>query len=87
MSATVSDLVEHDENLNGDAGCGISFLKKVIYQVLTKTLPYGISSVDKTKVLLMAPTNVAAINIDGTTIHTALNIPISNFWENFTTSK
>ena len=73
--------------LSGDAGCGLSFLTKVIYQALTKTLSYGISSVDKTKVLLMAPKNVAAINIDDTTIHTALNIPISHFWENFTTSK
>ena len=27
----------------------------------------------------MAPTGVAAININGATIHTALNIPISQF--------
>ena len=154
MSATVSDLVEHDENLTDDAtifeessslptyvvpvlmpGSELNvkirsfnekqqqlfnilqswakqhiknksvsypsiteplhiFLKviyqaltKVIYQALTETLSYGISSVDKAKVLLMAPKNVAAINVDDTTIHTALNIPISHFWENFTTTK
>ena len=30
----------------------------------------------------MAPTGVAAINIDGTTIHTALNIPVGYFGKN-----
>ena len=58
--------------LAGNAGCGKSFLMKVLYQSLTKILSYGIVSLDKPKVLLMAPTAVAAINIDGTTIHTAL---------------
>ena len=43
---------------------------RVIYQSLTKTLSYGNTLVDKPKALLMVPTGVAAINIDGTTIHT-----------------
>ena len=30
----------------------------------------------------MAPTGVAAVNIDGTTIHTALDIPIGSFGKN-----
>ena len=30
----------------------------------------------------MAPTGVAAINIDGTTVHTALNIPVGHFGKN-----
>ena len=30
----------------------------------------------------MAPTRVAAINIDGTTVHTALNIPVGHFGKN-----
>ena len=68
--------------LTGNAGCGKSFLMKVLYQSLTKTLSYGNMSVDKPKVLLMAPTGVAAINIDGTTIHTALNIPLGSFGKN-----
>ena len=55
---------------------------KVLYQSLTKTLLHGNVSVDKTKVLLIAPTDVAAVNIDGTTIHTALNIPIAFFGKN-----
>ena len=32
----------------------------------------------------MAPTDVAAINIDGRTIHTAFNIPVGNFSCNLT---
>ena len=68
--------------LTGDAGCGKSFLMKVIYQSLTKIFSYGNVSLDKTKVLLMAPTGVAAIIIDGTTIHTALNIPVDHFGKN-----
>ena len=64
--------------LTGNAGCGKSFLMKVLHQSLTKILSYGNVSLDKPKVLLMAPTGVAAINIDGTTIHTALNIPINH---------
>ena len=68
--------------LTGNAGCGKSFLMKVLYQSLTKTLSYGNISLDKPKVLLMAPTGVAAINIDGTTIHTALNIPVGSFGKN-----
>ena len=55
--------------LTSDVGCGKSFLMRVIYQSLTKTLSYGNTLVDKPKALLMAPTGVAATNIDGTTIH------------------
>ena len=68
--------------LTGNAGCGKSFLMKVLYQSLTKTLSYGNISLDKPKVLLMVPTGVAAINIDGTTIHTALHIPVGSFGKN-----
>ena len=66
--------------LTGNAGCGKSFLMKLLYHSLTKT--FACANVEKPKVLLMAPTGVAAINIDGTTIHTALNIPIGNFGKN-----
>ena len=38
--------------------------------------------VDKTKALLMAPTGVAAINIDGTTVPTDFNIPVGHFGSN-----
>ena len=52
----------------------------VLCQSLTKIfLSYENISSDKLKLLLMAPTDVAAINIDGAVIHTALNIPINQF--------
>ena len=65
--------------LTGNAGCGKSFLMKVIYQSLTKTLSYGVAVIEKPKVLLMALTGVAAIQVDGTTIHTALGMPAGHF--------
>ena len=68
--------------LTGDAGCGKSFLIKLMYQSLTKVFSYGNVSLDKAKVLFMSPTAVAAINIDDTTIHTALNIPVGHFGKN-----
>ena len=62
--------------LTGNAGCGKSFLMKVIYQSLTKTLSHGDVVIEKPKVLLMAPTGVAATQVDGTTKHTALGTPV-----------
>ena len=51
---------------------------KCLYEALNKVLSYkGDNS--KTKVLLLASTGVAAINISGTTIHTGLGIPCTNF--------
>ena len=47
-----------------------------MHQSLTETLPYGNVGADKPNVLLMASTGVASINVDGTTIHIALNIPV-----------
>ena len=57
---------------------------KVLYQSLIKALSYGNVSVDIPKVLLMTPIGVAAVNIDGTTIHTALDILIGSFCKNLT---
>ena len=65
--------------LTGHASCGKSFLMNVLYQSLTKILSYGNVSLDKPKVLLMTSTGAAAINIDGTTIHIALNRSINQF--------
>ena len=67
-----ADPLEHEPLhifLTSNVGCEKSFLMRVIYQSLTKTLSYGNTLVDKPKALLMAPTGVAAINNDGTTIH------------------
>ena len=64
--------------LTGNGGCGKSFLVKCMYEALNKLLSYkGDNS--KAKVMLLAPTGVAAININGTTIHTGLGIPCTNF--------
>ena len=68
--------------LAGGECCGKSFLMKVMYQSLIKIFSYGNVSLDKRKVLLMAPIGVAAINNDGTTIPTALNIPVGHFGKN-----
>ena len=65
--------------LTGNAGCGKSFLTKVLYQSLSKTFSYRNSELEKAKVLLLAPTGVAAINMGGTTINTGLNIPVGCF--------
>ena len=61
--------------ITGGAGAGKSHLIKTIYHTTTKTFRHGFTNPDKPTVLLMAPTGVAAININGTTIHTALAIP------------
>ena len=56
------------------AGAGKSHLIKAIYHTAVKTFRYGTVNPDRPTVALMAPTGVAAININGTTIHTALSI-------------
>ena len=61
--------------LTGGGGSGKSHLIKTIYHTATKTFRHGPTNTEKPTVLLMAPTGVAAININGTTINTALAIP------------
>ena len=62
--------------VTGSGGCGKSHLIKTIYYSLTKALCSKES--EKPKVLLLAPTGVAAINIEGITIHSGLGIPIGH---------
>ena len=61
--------------ISGSGGTGKSHLIRNLYHTATKTFRHGQSNAEKPTVLLMAPTGVAAININGTTIHTALAIP------------
>lgn len=68
--------------LTGAGGCGKSHLIHTLYQALTKQLYYRSRNIEKPKVLLVAPTGVAAININGTTIHTALGIPVGHYGKN-----
>ena len=68
--------------LTGGAGTGKSHLIKTIYHALTKVFSYRAMTLDKPKVLLVAPTGVAAVNINGTTIHTSLRIPVGRYGKN-----
>jgi DNA replication protein DnaC len=61
--------------ITGGAGSGKSHLIKTIYHTATKTFRQAPMNPEFPTVLLMAPTGVAAININGTTINTALAIP------------
>ena len=61
--------------VTGGAGAGKSHLIKTIYHTTKKAFRHGITNSEKPTGLLMAPTGAAAININGTTIHTALAIP------------
>ena len=49
---------------------------KTIYMSLSKVLMYKGGELDKPRILLLAPTGVAAININGTTIHSGLGINV-----------
>ena len=60
--------------VSGGAGVGKSKVLSVIDQFSSKILSFN--SCDKLCVLKLAPTGVAAINIDGSTIHSVLGIPI-----------
>jgi hypothetical protein len=61
--------------VTGGGGAGKSHLIKAIYHTVTKTFRHAPMNPELPSVLLMAPTGVAAININGTTVHTALAIP------------
>ena len=61
--------------LTGGGGAGKSHLIKTIYHTAVKTFRHPPINPELPTVLLMAPTGVAAINIDGTTINTGLAIP------------
>ncbi|CAB4037856.1 ATP-dependent DNA helicase PIF1, partial [Paramuricea clavata] len=61
--------------VTGGGGAGKSHLIKAIYHTVTKTFRYAPMNSELPSVLLMAPTGVAAININGTTVNTALAIP------------
>ncbi|XP_068742020.1 uncharacterized protein [Montipora capricornis] len=61
--------------ITGGAGAGKSHLIHTIYHTVTKTFRHSPMNPELPTVLLMAPTGVGAINIDGTTINTALAIP------------
>ena len=61
--------------LTGGGGAGKSHLIKTIYHTAVKTFRHPPFNPELPTVLMMAPTGVAAINIDGTTINTGIAIP------------
>ena len=61
--------------LTGGGGAGKSHLIKTIYHTAVKTFRHPPCNPELATVLLLAPTGVAAINIDGTTVNTGLVIP------------
>ena len=61
--------------LSGSSGVGKSHLIKTIYQSVPKVLQYHGGSPDKPRILILAPTDVASINVNGIAIHSALSIP------------
>ena len=63
--------------ITGSASVGKSRLISTIRLFLEKTFTDYVGTADKPKVLVLAPIGVAAINVDGTTIHSALGIPVN----------
>ena len=61
--------------ITGGAGTGKSRTIKAIFHTAVKTFRRATLKPEMTTVLLVAPTGVAAININGTTINSALAIP------------
>ena len=62
--------------ITGGAGVGKSHMIKTIYMSLSKVLMYKGGELDKPRILLLAPTGVAAVNINGTTIRSGLEINV-----------
>lgn len=64
--------------LTGGAGVGKSLVLRTLHHALTRTLGKEPGdNPDSLRVLLTAPTGKAAFNINGTTLHTAFQIPIN----------
>ena len=61
--------------VTGGGGGGKSHLIRTIYHTAVNMFKHGAVNLSLATVLLMAPTGVAAVNISGTTVNTALAIP------------
>ena len=62
--------------LSGSGETGKSHLVKVIYNAISKTFLYYCKDPEKPRVLLLGPTEISAVNIGGTTIHSNLVIKL-----------
>ena len=63
--------------ITGGAGTGKSVLISAIYQAMNRHFIQLYQQPDKVKVLLLGPTGMASFHIRGSTIHSALGIPVS----------
>ena len=61
-------------SITGGAGGGKFHLVEILTSFLTKTFNLCSATPDKKKILLLIQTGLAALNIDGTTIHSGLGI-------------
>ena len=64
--------------ITGGAGVGKSHLRKTILLSLNKVQGYKGGDADKPRIFFLAPTGVAAININGATIHSGLGINVES---------
>ena len=64
--------------LTGGAGLGKSYLMKNIFISVSKLLSFRGGDPEKPRILILAPTGLTAINIDETTILTALGINVGH---------
>ena len=62
--------------IHADNGLGCNNSVLPLFQLFIKLLMYKGGHPEKPRILLLAPTGLATINIDGTKIHTALGIPV-----------
>ena len=67
--------------ISGGAAEGKSYLIKALYQTALKTFRYGPFDPELPHVLKIAPTGVAAININRLVINSALAIPKDEYGE------
>lgn len=63
--------------LSGDRSCGKSHLIETMLNSVSQLFLYQSGRTDKPRSLVLAATCVAAININGTAIHSCLSIPFS----------
>ena len=77
--ASRNDITAPKLFITGWAGARKSYQIKTIYQMARKTFQQISENPEKPLVLLLAPPEIAAINISGTTINTGLSIPVDMF--------
>ena len=68
------DMMLSQCTVSGSGETDKSHLVKAIYNAISKALLYHCKDPEKPRVLLLGPTGISVVNIDGTTIHCGLAI-------------